>query len=157
MNPKITRKLIMFLLLSGGMLIVLALLFGREWRDWQSSSSWQRTTTSDFTIQPKNSSVHYRYVVAGQEYEGDRVYFFVLTPFQDDRVLRWLDINHNATELIVHYDPDAPERSVLVRGGLDDPWFWRFPLICGVAGLLILLPLLFFGGLWRWLRQQFAN
>ena len=157
MNPKIIRKLMMFLLLSGGMLIVLALLFGREWRDWQDSSSWQRTTTNDFTIQPKNSSVRYRYVVAGQEYEGDRIYFFVLAPFQDDRVLRWLDTNRNATELIVHYDPDAPERSVLVRGGLNDEWFWQYPIICGVAGLLILLPLFFFGGLWRWLRQQFTN
>ena len=157
MNAKPLRKLFMFLLLSGGLLIVLALLFGREWRDWQSSSSWQTVTTQDFTIQPKSSSVRYRYVVDGQEYENDRIVFFVLAPFQDDRVLNWINTNRQATELTVFYAPDAPEQSVLVRSGLEDPWFVQFPIICGIAGLMLLLPLLFFGGLWRWLRQQFTN
>ncbi len=157
MNPKTVRNLTTFLLFSSGLLILLALLFGAEWRDWKASSSWQTVTTRDFTIQPKNSSVRYHYVVNNQTYEGDRIYFFVIAPFQDDRVLRWIDVNRSANELIVHYDPDMPERSVLVRGGLNSEWFWQFPIICGVAGLMILLPLLLFSGLWRWLRQQFAT
>ncbi len=157
MNPKSIRWLVTFLLVSGGIFVFLMLRFGAERRDWLDSSSWQRVTTRDFTIQPKNSSVHYRYIVNDQEYEGDRIYFFVLAPFQDDRVLGWINTNRNATELIVHYDPDAPERSVLVRSGLEDPWFLQFPIICGFAGLVILLPLLFFGSLWRWLRRQFPN
>ncbi len=157
MTHKKIRTLFTFLLVSSGLLILLALLFGAEWRDWQSSSSWQRTTTHDFTIQPKSSSIRYRYVVNGQEYEGDRIYFFVLAPFQDNRVLQWINVNRNATKLIVHYDPNAPDRSVLVRGGLNNEWFWQYYFICGVVGLVVLLPLLFFGGMWRWLRQQFPN
>ncbi|MCA9919934.1 MAG: DUF3592 domain-containing protein [Anaerolineales bacterium] len=151
------RRVAQYLLISGGLLILLALMLSGEWRDWQDSSSWQHVTTSDFTIQPKNSSARYRYIVDGQQYEGGRIYFFVLARFQDDRVLRWLEFNRQAEELTVYYDPDLPQRSVLVRGGLEDPWFLQFPIICGVAGLFVLIPVVIFGSLWRWLQQQFPN
>ncbi len=156
MNPQSVKRIVTFVLVSGGIFIFLALLFRTEWRDWKDSSSWQTVTTRDFTIQPKNSSVHYRYIVNDQAYEGDRTHFFVLAKFQDDRVLDWIAENRQATELIVYYDSKAPGRSVLVRE-LDPQWFWQYPLICGFAGFVILLPLLFFGTLWRWLRRQFPN
>lgn len=156
MNPQFVKRLVTFLLVIGGIIFYLLLTLSSEWRDWNNSSSWQSVTTQDFTIQPKNSSVRYRYVVEDQAYEGDRITFFVLAPFQDDRVLNWINTNRQATELTVFYDPQAPSHSVLVRE-LEAQWFWQFPIICGIVGLLILLPLLFFGGLWRWLRQQFAN
>jgi len=156
MKPQFVKRFVTFLLISGGIVLWLALLFSGEWRDWADSDSWQNVTTRDFSFQPKSSSIRYRYAVNDQEYEGDRSHFFVLAKFQDDRVLDWIVENRQVNELIVYYDPDPPGRSVLVRE-LDSQWFWQYPLICGIAGLAILLPLLFFGTLWRWLRQQFTG
>jgi hypothetical protein len=157
MRQRFVHRFVIGILVAGGLLFFLFLIFFSEWRDWRDSDSWQAVTTREFTIQPKSSSVRYRYVVDDRVYEGDRIHFFVLAPFQDDRVLGWIDGNRQVTELTVYYDPEAPERAVLVRTGLTDVWFMQFVLICGVAGIVVLVPVLFFGGLWRWLWRQFQT
>ncbi len=134
----------------------LLVFVGREWRDWQHSDEWQRVTTTTFAIQPKSSRVTYHYAVNGTTYRGQRTHFFVIAPFQDSRVLNWIDENRDATTLTVYYDPDTPIRSVVVRE-VEAAWAGQWLLICGVALLFGVLPLIFFGGLWRWLWRQFAR
>ena len=127
-----------------------------DFRDWLDSDTWTATQSTSLTIQPKTSRVIYTYTVGGQEYSSERTHFFVTAPYLDDRHLAWLNTYRQATGTTVYYNPDAPERAVLVREGgsvLGIQWM----VMAGYACLVCLLPVILFGGIWWWLRQQFGG
>lgn len=146
-----------FLLLMLGMIgIVGWLSMGMiaDLRDWLGSDTWRVTPSTRLTIHPKTSRVTYTYEVDDYEYAGERTYFFVNAPYLDDRHLAWLYAHRGASTVTVYYDPDAPERAVLVREigpALGINWMFVTVYTC----LICLLPVAFLGGIWWWLQRQF--
>ena len=153
-RPFSKSKLLLPSLVLMAILLALFIIVGRDLRDWADSDSWVTVQTADFTIQPKTSLVQYRYTINSQTYESERTHFFVSATFQDPRHLAWLNSHRQATEITVYYDPDAPQRAVLVPE-ITSIWELQLPLALLMACVIILLPILFFGFLWRWLRRQF--
>lgn len=122
-----------------------ALRVGLELRDWLDSDTW-RVTRSMLIDQQLDGGVRYGYEVDGWPYVSERTHFFHLSAYLDDRPRRWLDINRGLTAVAVFYDPDDPQRSVLVRR--VDGTVWRIPALLGLLWLLALGAVII-GGWWR--------
>jgi hypothetical protein len=132
-----------------GLAIILAFNVGRDWRDWQDSETWLTTSSTEFVRKPKTDYIRYTYLVAGREYQGERLYFFQKLLYDYGYASQWY-YDHNLAQgdqVTVYYDPDAPERSVLEpKVDVDRVRFWGFTLI--YACLALLLPVAFFSFIW---------
>jgi hypothetical protein len=84
-------------------------------RDWRDSDIWAATPSSSFSIHSKTSEVRYTYVVDGQTYHGRQVRFFEWLLYSDGADLEWQHAHRDVPVVTVYYDPEQPERAVLVR------------------------------------------
>jgi len=119
-------------------------------RDWQDSATWAATPSSSFSIQSKTSQVRYTYVVDGQTYHGRQVRFFEWLLYSDGKDLEWQHAHRDVPVVTVYYDPEQPERAVLVRK-VERERVIALLLSIAYAGLVIGGPLLLFGAFWWWL------
>lgn len=115
-------------------------------QSWQEMRDWQPTRAVLVNVSgpsgPENRvKAHYRYQVAGIEYQGNRLSVVgvneVTELFYQDFYghLRWLKDHDEPVGIWV--DPNNPTRSVIDR---DMHWDW-FAQITGLCGVLILIGL----------------
>lgn len=142
------------LLLLIGVFLWSLLGLALDLRDWLDSDTWLSTPSSQLEIHSRSSRVRYQYTVDGQIYRSERTHFFMGAPYRSERHLGWLRRHRRAEEVAVYYDPDWPSRAVLVPTVERGVWSGMALTVFWVA-LLVLGPLLFFGGLWWWLWRQF--
>ena len=118
-------------------------------RDWQDSDTWAATPSSSFSIQSKTSQVRYTYVVDGQTYHGRQVRFFEWLLYSDGTDLEWQHTHRDVPVVTVYYDPEQPERAVLVREVEQER---VIALLLGIAYAVLVIggPLLLFGAFWWW-------
>lgn len=135
------------LLLLGSYSLWWSVFLVQEARDWQGSDRWQVTRSLSLES-TDGGQVRYTYAVDGWPFHSSRSHFFYAGTYLDPRPGRWLDRNRGLTAVAVFYDPQAPERAVLVRR-LDSPW----RLLPGLL-LMSLLPLLLSVVGWRWWRRR---
>jgi len=143
-------------LLLLGVVVWSLLRLALDLRDWLDSDTWVTTTSTHLEIRPRVSEVRYRYTVDGQTHSGERTHFFMGAPHLSERHLRWLHRHRRAEQVTVYYDPHWPSRAVLVPTVASGVWagmaltgFW--------VALLVLGPVLVFGGLWWWLWRQLRH
>ena len=90
------------------------------------------------------AEVTYRYSVGGKMYSGNTIRFTGWCYLSNDRAQRDVDLYPKSEVVLIYYDPDIPEDSVLEPGGS----FWSailpLPLYLGsgVVGSLIILSIL---------------
>lgn len=152
--PRFLKSLLPFILCIIGGTLWIASQVAIDTRDWLNSDTWVATQSTRLTIQPKTSTVIYDYEVDGQTYTNRRTLFFVGALYDDARHLAWLNAHRQATAVTVYYDPIAPEQAVLVRE-VPSTLFLEWIFTIGYVGFVCLLPGLFFGAVWWWLRRQF--
>ncbi len=151
-NPGHRKKLlslvwVMLCLLGCCACITLTLL--SDLRAWRDSATWVATPSSSFSIQSKTSQVRYTYVVDGQTYHGRRVRFFEWLLYSDGKDLEWQHTHRDVPVVTVYYDPEQPERAVLVREVEQEQ---VIALLLGIAYAVLVIggPLLLFGAFWWW-------
>ena len=149
-KPKILGQMVIALFIV--VLLVNSLLTTwQDWQDWRDSDSWAKTTSTHFAINHKSSRVSYSYLVNGQSYTGTRVRFFE----------GWLydgltDLHRDVNEVTIYYDTQAPQRAVLVKDiDLARVATQLFTLV--YCALAFLLPFLFIGLSFWWLRRAFRG
>lgn len=156
MKSRKTRSFILFLLFA--MVVLAWLLFStwRDWQDWRESEGWPSTTSSSFAINHKSSRVRYTYLVKNQEYTSSRARFFERLLYEGIGDLEWQQAHRDATEVMVYYDPEHPERSVLVRE-VESERVLMLLLTLVYCGLALLLPFFLIGLSFWTLRHLFRG
>lgn len=114
-HPRKTRsklELLLGILLIGGFLLVGFSRFVDNIRDYLTRDSWVSTTATVVKINSKTHWLTYEYTVDGEQYIGTR-----LTITEDgDSFWGYPPEAENypeGREIIVHYDPDRPDRVVI--------------------------------------------
>ncbi len=129
----------------------LLLNIGEDLRDYSDSSRWETVMTSTFDI-GKSGQVEYVYFVDERRYTNRRTHFFAGRDGDHARLNEWINSNRQAAEITVYYNPNVPERSVLVPT-IDWEWMLQIGITAVIILLSILLPYLFFRYMWGWLRN----
>lgn len=144
------------------MLFIFALLawqlfrVARDGRDWRDSDSWLSTTSSSFAISHKSSTIRYTYLVDGVEYTSYRVRFFEGLLYERIGDLESQQAHRDITEVTVYYDPEHPQRSVLVRE-VEFERVLMLLLTLVHCGLALLQPFILIGLSWWILRRLFRG
>ena len=147
------------LLLSVLLFVVVATIlnFRRQSAEWRDSQNWTATQSSWFSVNEKSGWVSYGYVVDGKSYRGSRVHFFATTPAYSQRFKDWLAANRNREQVTVYYNPQSPQRSVLVRDAQPNELLTVVGMNAVIVVITIALPMLIFGWAAWWLWRQFAG
>jgi hypothetical protein len=115
-----------------------------------STSSWP-TTEAEITSTEnvRDGQIEYRYVVDDEIYVSDRVVFFHHESFcercdpKEELATRIAKKYPVGSTILIHYDPEIPERAVLRT---DD---WQFELVIDLAFIILLVVVLRFADSFR--------
>lgn len=136
----------------GGVLIFFV-TYTADFRDWRDSDSWATTQSTHFAISPKTSTATYSYTVDDQEYTNGRTHFFTIQD-QDPRWSEWQVAHTGLEQVTVYYDPDAPQRSVLVPTA-DLGMVVYSPVMWALLCFTLMAPFAVWAFYLRWLRHTF--
>jgi hypothetical protein len=119
-------------------------------RDAQRSSNWSSTSGKVIRFVDINCSlmpqewpddriVEYRYVVDGQEYNGNRISFSRRSKWPYQEVKALVSPWQSSPETTVYFDPTNPRLSVLQKGGSN---YWNIGFFCLQIIVILCLALL---------------
>jgi hypothetical protein len=118
--------------------------------DWSSTAGtlvearlWGTRNVDGKMVPAEHLVAEYRYEVSGQDYRGTAVAFYTLVYPETTEFVAAHPIGPSIT---VHYNPDAPAQSVLIRGPRPGPKR-NGELILAGLGLMIGLAVAFMGSL----------